>query len=227
MTRCRPSPHARLQNKTKTQCERPTRAAAACAPLPPRRPARLGPPARGSGELAEPRAPSAGGGRQTGPAGSFGSGPAKGAQRPPSGTRAGAGGGTESGRLRAFLGSEPGGAVPRSGDGVGRRLPEGLGGGEAAPPPGRIPRRGPGRAASSAWQSSCSNSLFRNSSGAAGGRGEPDREERAGATGTRRSRPGGGSPPPPRPNGKSVWRARMAGSLGPFFRVCHSLSCTH
>lgn len=72
-----PLPHAGLQNKTKTRRERPTLPAAACTPLPPRRTPLLG-PGPGRGELAEPRAPSAGGGQQTGPAGSFGSGPRRG-----------------------------------------------------------------------------------------------------------------------------------------------------
>lgn len=131
LTRCCPSPTPGFKTKQKPgasgQCTQPG-PSVVCAPPPPRRPPRLG-PGPGSGELAEPRAPSSGGRQQTGPAGRLGLGPAEGAQLPPSGALAGSGGGAGPGRFRTFSGYEPGGAALRSWRPPGQRLPGGVGAG--------------------------------------------------------------------------------------------------
>lgn len=87
LTRCCPSPTPGFKTKQKPgasdQGTQPG-PAAACAAPPLRRPPRVG-PGQESGELAEPRAPSAGGRQQTGLEGGLGSGPAEGSQLPPPG----------------------------------------------------------------------------------------------------------------------------------------------
>lgn len=102
-----PSPHARLQNETKTQRERLKAPSPGppwpAPPQPPGRPLRLG-PGPGTGELARPRAPSAGGRQQAGPAGRLDSGPARGAQLSRSRAPAGSGGGAGPEKTPCLLG---------------------------------------------------------------------------------------------------------------------------
>lgn len=128
MTRCCPSPTLSFKTKQKpsaSSLHTQPGPAATFAPPPPRRPPRLG-PGPGSGELAEPRAPRTGGGKQTGRLGS-------GRLRAPSCHPLGSGGGAERGRLRALLGAEPGRAALQScRRPPGQRLPVGGGGAEAA-----------------------------------------------------------------------------------------------
>lgn len=110
----------------------------------------------------------------------------------------------------------------RRAGGCGSAAPRRRGGREAARRRrlGEDPAAGTREAASSGWQSSCRNSMFRNSSGVA------RRRAKKGARGTR-GQPAlalhslGRGPVPPGP--RRSLEGRDGRVPGPFFCVCHSL----